>query len=111
MQLAKIDPDGLFLGTEEVDTLPSPLPADRIPLPDGHDLNDLVAKGISPRWDREAVQWRLVAPLTDEQQVEQPHALRAIYLAFCAIRDGGQELPQETLDWLAWYAKSTDAQG
>jgi len=109
-KLAKTDPDGFYLGAEPVDEMPDPLPVGRILLPDNHDLDDFVARGVRPQWDAEAKAWRMVHPPTPEEQVEQPHALRAIYLALCALRDG-QKLPQETLDWLAWYAKSTDAQG
>ena len=108
--LAKIDPDGRFLGMETVDDLPASVPADRVLLPPGHDLEEQAARGAHPRWDFDAKCWRFELPLTAEEQVEQPHALRAIAAALGAIRDG-KPLPQETLDWLAWYERSIDAQG
>jgi hypothetical protein len=106
--LARIDPDGFFLGVETVDALPSPMPQDRVPLPDGHDLEERAAAGRAPRWDAKAGSWHFLVPPTPEELVEQPHALRAIAKGFAAIRDG-KPLPQETLDWLDWYERSLDA--
>lgn len=108
MLFAKIDPDGFFLGTLEADAVGL---LDAIPLPDGHDLHDRVAAGLRPRWDQQSGQWQFVQPPTPEEQVEQPHALRAIAKGFAALRDHGVFLPPETLEWLAWYERSLDAQG
>lgn len=110
MILAVLDPDGYFVTTETVDVLPDPMPIDRVVLPDGNDIEQRVAAGLRPRWDAQAKQWVFEQQPTPEQAVQQPVALRAIALGFGAIRDG-KPLPQETLDWLAWYEKSVDAQG
>jgi hypothetical protein len=42
-----------------------------------------------------------------DRVLDEPDAMRAIYLGFCAIRDG-QQLPKETLAWLDWYKQSFD---
>lgn len=63
------------------------------------------------RWDRATGAFVPLPKPTPDKAVQVPDTLRAIALGFCAVRDSGVTLPEETLNWLAWYSTTVDSQG
>jgi hypothetical protein len=57
MKLATLALDGLLIGIEEVGAFPDPVPADRVALPDDHDVPLYGA-----RWCPDTRQWHFIKP-------------------------------------------------
>ena len=92
---ARIDDDGLLLGTAEDGNGPE--------VPAGFDLP--VGRY---RWHADKGQWWPAMAEPDFEPEQAPDALVAIAAGFAAIR-AGSALPKVTTDWLDYYARTLDA--
>jgi hypothetical protein len=92
--IARLGPDGIYLGIRTVDSLSD----GDVPVPVDCDL-----RPGRYRWSSES---RAFEPLTlgPRQTLEIPNVLRALAVTIRSIRDG-QPLPQEALEFVAWYER------
>jgi hypothetical protein len=104
VRAARLDEAGVF---QCVDDLPeaelTPLHLPQIPecdLPPG-----------AYRWDATAATFVALPKKSAEQQMKEPSTLRAIARGFMSLQQAGHVFPDETRDWLAWYAQSVDFKG
>jgi len=91
---ARLGPDNIYLGSEEIDSLG----VDDVAVPENCDL-----KSGAYRWNRESNRFDPIH-LLPRDVTEMPNVLRAVAIGFRAIRDG-TELPQETLSFIDWYER------
>lgn len=102
---AILDPDGVYQGNE--------------PAPKGFEFRPGDPPPLSPDCDLAIgrYQWdgKTFVPIRDAGRhdlLDEPHTLRAVARGFAAINKAQPALlPQETKDWLKWFAKTVDAKG
>ena len=103
-KVALLDDSGMLKGFRVVSKPKAVQTAAQVPVPDDCDL----VPGRY-RWDADRGAFLPTGKAT--AAAAPTDALRAIWLGFRALKEQGIVLPEETLAWMASYAKTFDAQG
>lgn len=104
--VAQLDKAGVLLGFKKVSKKDWVTRDDQVAVEDGCDL----APGRY-RWDRDGDTFVPLPPAGSQDALEQePNAIRAVALGLMTI-SRTIELPDETLDWLEFYAESVEGRG